>query len=193
MVALTSSCGVVFSLLQPLPPLKPIVCFSSGFMSYKLLYSDFILWTTVLQSPWLIQWGWFFGALPTILVSFVPAVSHCSTSLGALWSSIWAHLSSCPQQTHSTQRTSAHYVWSCSKWSGYGQNEGFKMQLSQMETVFYWSHKASGFLSVPDSVCGSKCWGNCNSSKRFHWRKGRQRLCFNILHSNYYSCTLRET
>lgn len=54
-------------------------------MSCKLLYSDFILWIAVLQSPWLMQWGWFFGALPAILVSFVLAVSHCSTSLGVLY------------------------------------------------------------------------------------------------------------
>lgn len=42
-VVLTTSCRIVLPLLQPLPQLKPIVCFSSAFMSYKLLYSDFIL------------------------------------------------------------------------------------------------------------------------------------------------------
>lgn len=65
-----------------------------------------------------------------------------------------------------------------------------KFQFSQAVTVFYWNYKLAG-LSVPNFVCVSNCGGNLTIQKGYI--KERQRLCFNILHSNYYSRTLRKT
>lgn len=131
-------------------------------MSYKLLYSDFILWITVLQSPWLIQWGWFFGAVPTILASSVPAVSHCSTSRGVPWSSGWAHPSKPRAYQLSTfgaaQRDLARNKMKILKCSSVKWKQVFLV-------FFYWSNEASEFLSVPGSVCGSNYWGNLTLQK----------------------------